>query len=274
MNKSCFLAPIHDAKFKYGGDFVKSYNDIFNDDNIFLVFSSEKECEGFNKQHKVRYNAIIYTDSYDPELKGIITTKKWFGLNYIYSNTDYQNVAVMDVDSLFVKKVDYNKLFDQYITDQKIHSNFIHDNPDIKSLQSQIVTNCVKFFKPEDQKLLEKITYNFKTLFWFNNIPIYHKPYYLEFLDYIDYEKIKYEICWLDFDYIVYAYYLMVTNRLKLELLDLDISLEHNLLDDHYRLSKDKFIKAFTGYNPMWIKSEIDAQYMKNVFMKVHVDRK
>ena len=42
MNKSCFLAPIHDAKFKYGGDFVKSYNDIFNDDNIFLVFSSEK----------------------------------------------------------------------------------------------------------------------------------------------------------------------------------------------------------------------------------------
>ena len=274
MNKSCFLAPIHDAKFRYGYDFVKSYNDVFNDDNIYLVFSSEKEYEEFDKVYDIKYQPIIYTDSYDPELKGIITTKKWFGLNHIYSNTDYVNVAVMDVDSLFVKNVDYNTMFDQYVNQQKIHSNFIHDNPDIKSLQYQIVTNCVKFFKPSDQKLLETLTHNFKTLFWFNDIPIYHKPYYIDFLQYINYEKIKHEICWLDFDYIVYAYYLMVTNRLTMKLLDLDMTLEHNLLDDYSKIPRDKFIKAFTGYNPMWIKTEIEEQYMKNVFMKVHVDRK
>lgn len=273
INKSCFLAPIHIDKFEYGYNLVKTYNDLFNDCNIYLVFSNQEYFDTFNKIYNdknIKYRSIIYTDEYDPFLKGIITLKKWFGLNYIYKNTDNQNVAVIDVDYLFIKKVDYNLLFHQYLNNKKIHANFIKDES--SNYIKNIIISCVKFFKESDQKTLSHLTHNFKLYFWFNNICIYNKELYLKFLEYINYEKIKHEISWFDFDYIVYCYYLLVTNKIELKVIK-HSSLNSSFIEDQNNIDQELFTKLFVEYNPMWIKTEIQESDMENVFIKLHVDR-
>ena len=75
MKKSCFVSPIHKAKFEDGVNLVRSYNEHFKDDDIFLVFSSQQESEEFkNSFGELKYQTII-SQNYDSR-KGVVTLKK------------------------------------------------------------------------------------------------------------------------------------------------------------------------------------------------------
>ena len=60
MSKSCIMAPVHRPGFKFGLNWIKTYNEHFDDDNIFLVFSNDEEYQEFkNLAEGLRYRSIV-----------------------------------------------------------------------------------------------------------------------------------------------------------------------------------------------------------------------
>jgi hypothetical protein len=269
MNKSCIIAPIHAPHFMpYGIDFISSYNRHFDGQDIFLIFSSKEESNQFKLISKnLKYNSIICDE---PISQSPITQKKIFGLKYIFNNTDFDKVGAVDTDSIFIKSLDYDSSFEKYIKNKKIYATHSigYGNPHIE--------HPVKFFNQEDAVKIRELTHDFKAFFWFNEIPIYYKQYFLDFINYIDYEKIKNKLEFKDFDFIIYIYYLLIKNLIDLDFLKINneiINLPYGFLEHQNILNPSDFKDIIKDINPMWIKTEINPDYMDNVFMKFHCDR-
>jgi hypothetical protein len=269
MKKSCILAPIHEPKFvPYGLDFISSYNSYFDDEDIFLIFSSKEESDQFKLISKnLKYNSIICDEPIGPSP---ITQKKIFGLKYIFNNTDFDKVGAMDVDAIFIKNIDYEKQFSKYIENKIIYStySFGYHNPHIK---------CpIKYFNNQDIEHIYQKTHEFKAYFWFNDIPIYYKKYFLDFLNYINYEKNINKLEHGDFDFIMYVYYLLVKDIVKLEFLRINnniINIGYGFTENQLLFNQNDFENVMNTFKPMWVKQEVNQQFMKNVFVKLHLDR-
>ena len=260
MKKSCFVSPIHKAKFEDGVNLIRSYNEHFKDDDIFLVFSSQQESEEFkNSFGELKYQTII-SQNYDSR-KGVVTLKKIYGLKHIFENTNFVNVGVVDADSEFFCHKDYDFLFEEYVKNTTLYSNGAN------GVQT-VISSPKKFFNVEENKKIDELINN--EYFWFNEIPIYNKDRFIEFLKHINYEKREREVEWHDFDFIIYGYFLLIKNYAKCK--SLNIKTSTSFLEEQHRIDKNEFSKIFNTYNPMWIKNPIDD--MKNVFMKLHIDRK
>jgi hypothetical protein len=269
MKKSCILAPIHEPKFiPYGLDFIESYNKYFSDSDIFLVFSSTEESNQFKSISKdLKYKSIICDENigHSP-----ITQKKIFGLNYIFNNTSFDKVGAVDVDVIFTKYIDYDKCFGEYIENRKIYTTYSvgHANPHIIS--------PIKFFNKNDASKIYELTHQFRGYFWFNEIPIYYKEYFLNFLEYINYKDNKAKLVHGDFDFIMYGYYLIIKNLATLDFLKINnqiINIPYGLLEHQNIFNKNDFEDIIKYIKPMWIKADISEQYMDNIFIKLHLDR-
>ena len=266
-NPACFLAPIHSPKFEYGLNFVRSYNQYYNDGNVFLVFSSDDEAEEFYKLAKgLRYESIVY---YKVKSTGIITEKKFYGLQYIFNFTKFMNVAVVDIDSAFIRTVDYPAMFDQYNQHGTLWGNAFDYAP------SHVISSPMKFFNQVDQYRLKEILQDFRVYFWFNNIPVYNKKHFLDFVEYIDYNSRYKELLWYDFDYLIYVYYMLIKGLMTIKpcMIDNTTVLNDLLLEGQHRIPTETFNKIFTEIKPMWIKKPIEPELMTNVFMQVNLDR-
>ena len=266
--QACFLAPIHAPKFNYGLNFIKSYNQFYSDDHIFLVFSSQAERYQFAQLAKgLRYQSIVYDNP--RSVDGIITEKKYYGLRYIFNFTDIINVGVVDVDTDFFRTVDYSELFANYY-----QRGIIWGNP-YDFCPTPIAEGPLRFFNNEDKKKLIKITQNCRAYFWFNDIPVYNRTHFLNFLKYINYNKRCKELIWFDFDFIPYAYYLLAKGYFKLNPFEIGEGkyLNNILVEDQYLIDPALFEKLYGLCKPMWIKKEIDEKFMENTFMHLHLDR-
>ena len=107
-------------------------------------------------------------------------------------------------------------------------------------------------------------------------MPIYNKKYFLDFLDYIDYKNSKYKLVYEDFDFIVYAYYLIIKNFATLDFLKIDneiINLGIGFIEEQKTIDPIVFQKIVDYIKPMWLHNYIDPEYMENVFIKLHLDR-
>jgi hypothetical protein len=271
MKTSCFLAPIHEPKFESGFKLIKSYNKFFDDDHIYLIFSSESEQKKFKSKYKnIKYRSFICLE---PLTSGIVTIKKYDGLKKIFSNNEFENVGVIDVDAVFVRNVNYDELFREFINNKLIYSNLVNQ----KNFNNY---NPLRFFNESDlQKVKEMLSVglmeSYNVYFWFNDIPIYNKKFFEEMLSYINYEKIKNKINHMDFDYILYVFFLLSKNYVKIKFLSYEndlISCEREgFIEEQEKINSIKFSNVYNSYNPMWIKKEIPN--IKNTFMKVHTDR-
>lgn len=257
MKTSCFLAPIHSQKYDKGLDFVKSYNKHFDDDHLYLIFSNKEDELSFKTLDEsmvfrsIIYDGPIYTNQ-------IVTQKKWYGLNYIFHNTDFDKVAAIDIDCLIIDNKDYDTLFDNYIKKQAIFAT----NGSAEWYMDDL-RNC---FSSIDAEKLKGMTRG--TNFWFNELPIYYKAHFLEFLEYIQYSITDNRFN--NFDYISYAYYLLLKEYCKLIKLPWT-SHGESFIECQSGINADTFSSIFHSYNPMWIKHPIEN--MKNVFLLLHVDR-
>jgi len=266
MNKSCFLAPVHHEYFNYALNLIKSYNEFFDDDHIYLVFASlDAEKQFTELDSSLRFRSIIYEHKDVSVNEGIITLKKYYGLKKIFKTTDFDNVAVIDVDSIFINYKNYDELFTQYNNNIIVYSN-------VTTNAIRHISTCYnRFFNEPDIQKIKNVLGSEDQYFWFNEIPIYDRKKYLEFYEYLNIEsKFTDKITLYDFDYIIYMYFLFVKDYAKKESLNIP---EKNLsfLEEQDNLDKDLFSKIFNSYNPMWIKRPIHD--MKNVFMLMHINR-
>lgn len=267
MKKSCIIAPIHAPDFtSYGIDFISSYNHYFNDSDVFLIFSSKEESDQFKLiSGDLRYGSIICDEPIGPSP---ITQKKIFGLKYIFNNTDFDKVGVIDVDTVFIKHVDYDKCFEECIKNKKIYTAYSTKYPHV----NEIIKSPTKFFNEEDVKKIKQLTHEFKGYFWFNDIPVYSKKYFLDFIQYIKYEENKSKLEYGDF--IIYAYYLLVKDLASLEFLKINneiIDLPYSFLEQQHLVNENEFEKIIQDYKPMWLKIDINPEFMENVFIRLHI---
>ena len=119
----------------------------------------------------------------------------------------------------------------------------------------------------EERKKIESETKN--CYFWFNEIPIYEKNKFLEFIKYINYTENHKKISWENFDFLIYGYFLILMDYAKISILDINSSL--SFLESQKEIDTNKFEEIFNSYNPMWIMKSINN--MKNCFMEFHKDR-
>jgi hypothetical protein len=296
MRNACFVVPIHFPKFNYGLELIRSYNKYFNDDHLYFVFNSQEDAEYFaNLDCDIKFRFIIcpelksrymseekflkmqelfknspmqiqYSDSFLYE--SAVTEKKFVGMKWIFENTEFENVAAIDADCVFTRNINYSNLFEEHISNATLYGSFAPDsfNP--------MIISPFKFFKDQDRLKLYSITEHCKTYFWFNDLTIFNKQYFLDFLNYIDYENTSKDLCMCDFDFIIYAYYLLIKDIYKLEMINInDTNIPAPLIESQRSLPTDVFKQLFIKYNPMWIMDEIEPEYMNKCFMRVHVDR-
>lgn len=276
MNKSCFLAPIHPPKFDEGSKLIESYNKHFNDDHIYLIFSSEEDAKEFKtKNKKLKYRSIV---NQRPVNYGVITQKKYSGLIEIFTQDEFDKVGVIDVDTLFLKNMDYDTLFYHKIKENTLYSNLIQQ-------KYYYQTEPLKFFTDfEKQKLSDILSYGMfnsevngttmNVFFWFNDIPVYSKLNFTDFLEYINYEENWIKVNSQDFDYIIYGFYLLLHKSAKLKILNFNddaIYCKTSFIESQELIDEHIFQHVYSSYNPMWIKNEINT--MNNTFLKVHTDR-
>jgi hypothetical protein len=282
MNNSCIIAPIHKPHFQTCGiEFVRSYNQYFDDEDIFLIFSSKAESDEFKSisAGSLKYGSIICDEQILPRrdrppgqqnAAHPVTIKKIFGLKYIFNNTRFDKVGVIDVDTAFLRHIDYDKCFHEYVENKKIYATYCTQTPDV----TQIIKAPLKFFNQKDKNKLRKLTHEFKAYFWFNDIPVYNKEYFLNFLK-SNYEKNKSEMEYLDFDFVMYAYYLLVNNLAELEFLKINgnhIDLPYGFLETQHLVDSDEFKNIVKYYKPMWLTTDIDPQCTERVFSRLHIN--
>lgn len=274
MSKSCIMAPVHRPGFHFGLNWVKTYNEHFDDDHIFLVFSNDEECNEFKSQAgDLRYRSIVCRETL--YCSKPISQKKIIGLQYIYSNTDFEKVGVMDVDTEFTKNIDYDKSFTEYLDRKTIYGSHINNKGIIDGPARGA---AMRFFSTEDVIKLSEITDDFAIYYWFNDIPIYEKKHFNNFLDYIDYVHVVDRIGYPDFDYILYTYYLLVNDLIKLEVYDVNgyvppVVSNGSFLESQNQIPTAYVTEVYKKYRPMWIKYPIE-EGMDNVFLRMHIDRK
>ncbi len=269
MKESCIIAPIHAPHFiPYGIDFVQSYNKYYDDGDVFLIFSSEQEANIFKTiAGNLKYQSIICNEEIGPSP---ITQKKIFGLKYIFNNTNFTKVGVIDVDTAFIKTIDYDRCFDDFINNKKIYACYSTKHPHVNS----IIKSPLKFFNQQDSLLLSELTHNFKGYFWFNDVPVYSKEYFLNFIEYINYEENKSKLEYIDFDFIIYGYYLLINNLAQIEYLKINdqiIDLPYGFLEQQHLVNNIEFEKIIETYKPMWLKIDTRPETMENVFIRLHI---
>ena len=297
MNKACFLAPIHPPKFNYGLELVKSYNTYYDDDHIYLIFSSQEDsnlfqqlANGLNYCSIITpwiYSALPPSDEKFNNLKllfentsfrfekshslfsGSYTTeKKFHGLKWLFENTEFENVGVIDVDSIFTKTVDYEQLFKLWYERGVIYSSKFDYAP------FPIIMSPLRFFNDTERLKIQELTQNFSVYFWFYDIPVFNKTHFTNFMDYIKFPEISKDLVWLDFDFIFYAYYLIIKDIVKLDILKLNENyFNYNFIEGQLSIPEEEFKQVFKTYYPMWIIKDLEPELMNQTFMNVHVDR-
>lgn len=271
--KSCFVAPIYSKKYNFAEQMVRSYNNLYDDDHLFLVFSDESEKELFkNSYPDLRYRAIVYTD--DPALLEVESNpaaqKKFFGIKYIFDNTDFQRIGMIDDDSKFFKSVDYDQLFQNHLNRKTVFTTYIPVTDNLNKINKE----CLRFFNKEEQAKLETLTQGFSTFFWFNDIPVFDRKNFYEFSEYIKLSEIKKDFTKYDFEHILYVYYLLVTNKITLNVINYRLPVPYGgFVELQKYIEPGNFDKLYQYMEPMWILNPISDSSMRNTFMLVHVDR-
>lgn len=267
MKKSAIVAPIHKLKFKYGFQFIKSYNQYYEDIDIYLVFSNTNEAKEFSKLFSdLKYNTLIWNEGINYSKP--ITQKKIFGVDYVFKNTNVDKIATVDVDSIFIKHLDYDYGFKNILNNKKIYASK-------SNLVGDLMSKNASFFSKEDHTKIRDKTENFSLYFWFNEIPVYDKDTFYSFIDYVNYHNIKHEIKYHHFDFMIYVFYLLSRDLVEIKEIPNTRNRTKNesFIERQSDFSPDQFEQAFSFYNPMWIKNLIAESKMKNVFMQIHRDR-
>jgi hypothetical protein len=274
-----FVFPVHRDKFKYGRRLIKSYNDLFSGIDIYPIFSNEEEQEEFALNNPdLSYTPIIYDLSYNPTLQetsGIITKKKFYAIDELFSKNNYKYIAAIDSESSFTSSADVSKLFKEWHNKKKFYSSTTH-----KIFHRMTLEDPAGKFFPEHYETLRSALNNFCEFFWFNEIPIYERETFQRFKDITNiFNKFR-DITWVDFDYHIYGLYCILYEGFEVVSINrdlgYDIEIENGFLEDQFLIESsghsDVWDEICDIIRPMWIK--YPRYTCKSPFMTTYDDRR
>jgi hypothetical protein len=219
MKLSCFIVPIHPPHFAFACNLLASRDRFLPDLDIFFVFSSLEDCEKFKALKASIHKVIICNEEVRSLNKktGIVTFKKFFGLDYVFACSSYRYAGVVDAECEFTKAVDVDRLFQEFCEAKTLYSSACRARWQIRSNKA-----CAKVFPRNIYLRLKMITNQFSQNFWFNQIPIYEKGSYLDFRELV---RLSYPIGRgpASFEYALYSYYLFTRRGWSLVSVDSSI---------------------------------------------------
>jgi hypothetical protein len=217
---------------------------------------------------KISFGDYPYTIVLPEELRifdnrGIINIKKFYGLRQIQNKYPY--VIVLDAESLFIRNVDVFALCEEYFSSKILLGNEVL--PEGVQRTENIKNSCRRFFAghPDFEKL------NNPFYLWFNQPCIYKTSTLPDFWEKINYDNNIKNMTWLDFDYYVYMFYLILFQGFHIE----DIGLKSNygiceVSEDLLFFENNKY-KTFT----IMMASQAVLHKFDNLkcFIAIHLDR-
>jgi hypothetical protein len=232
--------------------------------DVYLVFSNDNDYDHFNKKDKIKKIII-------PETKtdNIVTYKKFFALDCVKENTDYDYFIVCDAEITIIPE-NLNEI------NIRNHINRIFEN---KIIYAGKTSHTIKITKTscdlfENKDKLEEITENYTLYYWWSDLPVYKREHLTSFFDVIQYHTIN----WYHFDHIIYLSYLILYYDFTIfnitPILNHHWSLESYVTKDIDHLKKLKSIHYGFSYiiQHLYIHN-IDFFTNEGTFLLYHLDR-
>jgi hypothetical protein len=205
MQDIAILIPIHPPDYHYLYKLLSRLKENEIDIDIFLVFSTNDDYSMF--EMKAEIHPIIITTEINKN--SIVTFKKFYGLNYLM-NSKYDYIICCDSEIDIIPKNFNRENIMEKITNmfnnKIIYAGDLNSRVDI----SYVNTSCANLFQEEFYELQKK-TGNFMYYAWFSDIPVYRRADLQRFFEKIHYTEVTMHLIYEHFDYIIYQYYLMIT---------------------------------------------------------------
>jgi hypothetical protein len=231
MTKTCTLVPIHPPKFEFGINLLQSFSELINS-KLYFIFSNKEEYNSFKKltsKENLKFDYLIVNP---PPAVSIINYKKLFGVFYLFNTFKFDYIAVLDSESEVVKSFDSDKVYSTIFNSSTIKAN--------KTLKGDFITkHNVELLGLNSSKKIISETENLSLYWWFNDICIYEKNTFFEFLKFYNSHKNFNTIRnshWC-FDWFVYSLWLIeyqdwkIVKPLNDEVFNWG-AIEHNRRDD------------------------------------------
>ena len=211
MNRVAFICPLYDMKnhFDFAFNLYKSKHDLHIDEEIYFVFSDEAQKNKFrNRIYEAFSEEISWLILPEEQLhyQSKVVVKKMYALRTLKDRYDY--LAMVDSESLFIKKVDFPKLFEE-IWDKRLCLN-ANISPSYGLGSTNLRIRCFQTLGLYHDKVLCKEFHYYTYDFWFNEIPIYKCNNLTEFFVWLDkFDKKGWMNEWACFEYWMYAAFLI-----------------------------------------------------------------
>lgn len=265
-NKVAFICPLYDMKnhFDLAYNLFKSKVEFNIAADLWFVFT--------NKEHKDKFS--IRVESLNQELKYLIlpvaldkykskiTVKKMFALEQLMAEYDY--LAAIDSESLFIRSVDYNTVFDEIWKNQSgLNSNISTDG-------FHILHRCYEAIGLLEDKTLKQEFENYKYNFWFNEIPVYKcdtLPDFFRWMSNFPIEKWGNE--WCCFEYYLYVAFLLKEKNFHLR--RYKYYSFYGIMEDMTLFSRKKQLEIISKFQTHWTSNK--EVLNDGICMLFHLDR-
>lgn len=199
-NKVAFVIPVYTPHFGNAKQLYNSYihNNLNEQADFWLIFTNENEKEAFGEY---KYS-IVYNSKLGVDRDGIINKKKLYALNELKDK--YKYIIILDSESLFIKNINILNICKQYFSNKILYGN--KTNNEAIDYVNLVRNNCKRFYIKNNN--FYKL--NTDLYLWFNQPCIYNSSHIKHFFNVIDYDKNISNIKFIDYDYYIYMYYLIL----------------------------------------------------------------
>ena len=202
MNKIAFICPTYPNRFTMAKSLLDSFYkfNLSEQADFYFVFTSESDADLFGEYpNKIILPSNRFKNDRSSIFEGIVVTKKFYGMSVLYKK--YRYMICLDDDSVFVRNVDLFYLCTKFYADRILLGNQTDNSPIINDIIKQ---SC-------DVLNIDKRIQLISNLYlWFNQPCIYDSLYIEDFFQKINIENKLFDFKFCEFDFYMYAYYLMV----------------------------------------------------------------
>jgi hypothetical protein len=272
MNKSAFLIPCHPPKFHFLGPLLRSYRQFFDDDDIFVVFTSEAERDQFCVQFP-DLDPRYFIHGAGCTRDNVITTKKFKGLNDVFA-LDYDYVGVIDAECLFLKHLDYDTYFHEWFAARRFFGS--EQAPSHHRFKEKLLEGPKRFFDADQRARIDEVNPDNRLYCWFNNVPIYERTTFARLFARFAYDQLIFE----DFDYTIYMYHLVADHGFTMLAIEIDgrpVQTRFGFLEDQQRLCRthlvsiEQYAAVLRWMRPLWVLEPHDL-FHPEVMLRFHLD--
>ena len=273
MKKVGVIVPIHPKHYFYAYELIEKItkNDITL--HLFLVFSSNKDYELFQKKDFVSH--IILPA--DITTGNIVNYKKFYALETLQENKDFEYFIVCDAEiDLIQDNCTECNILRKVV--QVFENKVIYGGKTNDEYVSMILHASAQWFEDKSGSFekLRELTDDFHIYYWFSDLPVYKRDHLKTFFKIVSYKDSFMDF--YSFDHLMYINYLILFHDFKLcnvtNLINHYWSLECYIPKEKENLETLKN----QGYGFSWVSKTFFDKYedylrKEGAFMIYHLDR-